>query len=131
MIKFRERSERAWDIQNERMVYDPHLFLEPFNEDEKGKWIFYEDWMDHDDGISRLCYRMEYSGVKDIDGVKIYEGDIVRSSIHNPNHYKVEFIEGGFCCTHHLLDGYTIDINHFGCKIKVVGNIFQNPELLK
>lgn len=74
---------------------------------------------------------VQYTGLNDKNGKEIYEGDFVKSDIHNPPIYKVEFIEGGFCCTHK--DAYPIDINHFypshGMFIEVVGNIFDNPEM--
>lgn len=75
----------------------------------------------------------QYTGLKDKTGKAIYEGDKAES--HNPSNYLIEFIEGGFCCTHPKLTGYPIDINHFytslGCLFEVVGNIYENPELLE
>lgn len=77
----------------------------------------------------------QYTGLKDIVGKEIYEGDIVHSDDHQPPRYAIEFIEGGFCATHELIKGYPIDINHFypsvGCAIKVIGNIHDNPESFK
>ena len=74
---------------------------------------------------------LQFTGLCDKKGKDIYEGDYVKSDNHNPSIYKVEFIEGGFCCTHG--DIYPIDINHFfpsvGCMIEVVGNEFENPEI--
>ena len=76
----------------------------------------------------------QYTGLKDKNGVEIWEGDIITSKEHNPSAFVVEFIDGGFCCTHGD-ESYPTDINHFyssvGCCIEVIGNIHDNPELLE
>lgn len=87
---------------------------------------------------------MQYTGLKDSNGVEIYEGDIL--SFKEENQYSnkplpVKFSYGNFvvynpnCCD--------TCKNHYGCisdlseaimcdkSATVIGNIYENPELLK
>ncbi|MHB8096083.1 MAG: YopX family protein [Erysipelotrichaceae bacterium] len=77
---------------------------------------------------------MQYTGLKDKNGKEIYEKDIVKADNFTLDKYHIEFIDGGYCLTHKKLEGYTIDINMMypstGCKIEVIGNIYENLELL-
>jgi uncharacterized phage protein (TIGR01671 family) len=71
---------------------------------------------------------MQFTGLKDKKGKEIYEGDILKCDIKPYGHEflgRIVFMNGGFC----IDGGIPININGFG--IEIVGNIYENPELLK
>lgn len=84
----------------------------------------------------------QYTGLTDKNGVKIFEGDIVRilgnqgvEDWKNVNYTAlIAFLDGGFCA----IDG-TVDDHAFRryvlCRmdfdVEVIGSIYDNPELLK
>lgn len=81
---------------------------------------------------------MQYAGLKDRNGNDVYEGDVIKATNFNPPLFKIQFLEGGFCALN--LDEDTefplsLDINMFypsvGCQIEVIGNIYENEELME
>ncbi len=69
---------------------------------------------------------MQYTGLKDKNGKEIYEGDMFRISETPPEINRVVFEEGCWCLEEHGL--YLIDWCERG---EVIGNIYENPELIK
>lgn len=74
----------------------------------------------------------QYTGMKDCDGTEIYEGDILFESFGG-KYYKVVFENGSFRAEFEGdFEEYSfdlIDVVAQGCE--VVGNIYENPELMK
>ncbi len=116
---------RAWDTEKQRMCYDG-----------VGRIFEYHDCMDHP--------IMQFSGLQDKHRKDIYEGDIVRRSDALPMNgrecvripmapHRVFFSEGAFRLrrssksTKFPLHSSVIRQN----GIEVIGNIYENPELLR
>lgn len=69
----------------------------------------------------------EYTGLKDKNGKEIYEGDILFESFRE-EYFKVVFENGSFRAE---ADGYSLDLEDYDDICEVVGNIYENPELME
>ena len=78
----------------------------------------------------------QFSGLYDCDGKEIFEGDILKWS--NGKMYVVKFWQGMFYasveeCNDGILGGFPLHAftKYEDRKCKIVGKIYDNPELLK
>lgn len=124
----REIKFRIWDIENKKMLKVQELDFEPtfyggriaIRPDQ------YNDYFDTEDMIL-----MQYTGLHDKNGKEIYEGDIVGDNkikwIVKWNKHRMGF--SLYPTTEQLYDEMPINVeNKLGFKI--LGNIYDNPELL-
>jgi uncharacterized phage protein (TIGR01671 family) len=108
----------------------------PFGEDEHGFEMVYdlafEEYDRLNDQLKSVKTLMQYTGLKDKNGVEIYEGDIIRlknrvtsdSKIWRDSISSVFFKDGMFVVD----DDYPSSIDY--SMVEVIGNIYENPELL-
>ena len=80
----------------------------------------------------------QYTGLKDKNGKEIYEGDIIETHpfLLYPSiaeNYIVIFCDGKFCLSQNKKPEDTLELVHHSDThiLEVIGNIFENPELLK
>ena len=79
----------------------------------------------------------QYTGLKDKNGVEIFEGDIVR--FDGKYDYPVWFDEGTFCTNaygdfdplHIFLKGARCKAGQYIVPFEVIGNLHDNPELIE
>ena len=121
----REIKFRAWDIHCKHMLGHSYLIDVV---DGGGSII----QMILDESIE--CHLMQYTGLKDSNGAEIYEGDILRIYFGIPTVsavIKVYFHDG--CWMVSKSDG-SQELPIFDCcqcDLEVIGNIHENPDLLK
>ena len=133
----REIKFRAWDIEKNKMItgkeeglmifllMDECCVIRPLIKQEDDDWFLKGDF-----GGKYIL--MQYSGMKDKNGKEIFEGDIV---IHhyfhetgtviwqqNQSRYALEYLSDK-----NTQELFPIDTAMF----EILGNIYQNPELLK
>lgn len=127
---------RAWDKEKKRWM-TPEIEDEEESEIRLDLWgsiTFKQPWYEQDDGIvvtldgSNKFEVMQSTGVKDENNVEVFEGDIV--SYFKKGNSIIEWKDGGFIIKR-ILDGEYDLLQSRIAKIEVIGNIHQNPELLK
>lgn len=130
---------RVWDKEQRRMF--SHKLIDSYDKD--GVIL----WGDIFSGKDKTVELMQSTGLRDSTGVRIYEGDIVtvngntKTARLNKN-YTITFKDGAFCVTarhsrYSFNNSITIrdlmfqavNANHKLVLI-VIGNIYENPELL-
>ena len=147
----REIKFRGWDKYDKKMIYDL-CQVDSF-------WHYYS--YSDDTGLHfgktgpngvgedfENKYIMQYTGLKDKNGKEIYEGDVLKqvkkssregceSSSYDKNNFEVVFKYGSFWLQRPYSDSVYIrdfpnidEFVGFEC-FEVIGNIYENPELLE
>lgn len=129
----REIKFRAWDKKEKRMLHwdeEPYLgfFIGDYGDILQGA---FEDIVKQ-----QKLELMQYTGLKDMNGKEIYEGDIVRENNElgiSELFYKIGYKDGHTSMTG-CNKGNEYDkhgIWNLISSLEVIGNIYETPDLLK
>ena len=137
VIKF-----RAWDKKSNKMLQNNTKFVIW----EDGSWTCKDGFTNDTLLINEdFAVLMQYTGLKDKNGVEIYEGDVVHISSTNScpsidsSPKVIEWWNGMFCFDggrggdDKITFGWWVRSNDYSISLKqieVIGNIYENPELL-
>ena len=115
----REIKFRAWDTVYKNMNHE-HFVIYP-----NGKVEYPESGWDLQGYFDKTSILMQYTGLRDKHGVEIYEGDIVQHEFegeYGPYEHR-DTVDYYGCAFYPVCEKP-------GSEFKVIGNIYQNPELL-
>jgi uncharacterized phage protein (TIGR01671 family) len=120
---------RAWHVEKKKMFAIDEIDFRvktvsefipnhPTNRTGYDEYAFYE-----------LSPLMQFTGLYDKNGKEIWEGDVINGNLGN---LMIDFECGSFVAVRIKNPGIKFEIKNFNMKEKeVLGNIYENPELLK
>lgn len=140
----REIKFRAWDVQEKRMSYTP---CNPFTPMGASRILeTYKKWgttkfNEHSEHQHPRLEVMQFTGLKDKNGKEIYEGDLFlchyakdgckeqpMQVVYSTEAAAFVFKRRGICQQVQVVQR---PYNHSGWGGEIIGNIYENPELLK
>lgn len=110
---------RVWDKIND-------IWVKNFSIDENG---YVEGFYNPQQAMNRRLVLMQCTGLKDKNGKLIYEGDILQQP-QLPHKVVCEWYKDGFWLNG-FMNGAKRELRDMHNWYEVIGNIYQNPELLE
>lgn len=117
------------------------LWCKDKNEWEKDSWVILPNgnlmWVEYGNLVGGVYMKnhilVRSTEFKDIEGKEIYEGDIIRYWDNFDERYKlaiIKFNKGSFIMTNDRIN-WDIGVTNKDDKIRIVGNIYENKDLIE
>ena len=127
-MSMREIKYQVWDKVTKTMWENINSLV--FEDGKLIEVIFYNngedtEWLP----ANKVCLR-QYTGLRDINNVEIYEGDILKTTELYQVNFIVEYSDRSFELFNGR-DGIVSDEHNDWSEYEVIGNIYENPKLCK
>lgn len=120
----REIRFRAWDKKNKQMSVDT------FGQSDWGDYLV-DFGSDSRDIADENFIWLQYTGLKDKNDKEIYEGDIIRGiKEHYPDRIDIVAWDDYNAGFDPFYNNYEVDGASDRDSFEIIGNIYENPELL-
>lgn len=118
---------RAWDEDHKYMEYTDKNLVVCFSDE--GAEVTDHTTFSHSCTSMQNYELMQSTGLKDKNGTEIYEGDIIKNSYDEI--YTVKWFDAAFLLEEKYNGGFDYHELYLEDNKKVIGNIYENPELLE
>lgn len=126
---------RAYDSSSYKRMYQPEEVMVGNGD----IWIIDEDSCDNEWIVNNDLHLMQSTGLHDKNGKEIFEGDILTNGtdvVDIKRHptlgfYTVRNGEENFFGDSISIEGFERDVEEFTQMTEIIGNIYENPELLE
>jgi uncharacterized phage protein (TIGR01671 family) len=118
---------RVWDSGEKRYLMDGEYMI-----DAQGG-VHYLGNLRITSELADGCIIQQFSGLNDKYGAEIYEGDIIKYDPFNEKDYKNTVVQVCDLAAFHWWQELGNMINEYKnkCNVQVIGNFYENPDLIK
>jgi len=127
----REIKFRAWHSNQNKMFSAEEMAIDQLTLLTTGRFINVSGASQRLSKVINSMIPLQYTGFSDKHSVEVYDGDIIQHCI-TKTRFVIYWDQNGFAFKKKRLDnGNTYNLDVHQTLLEVIGNIYQNPELIE